>query len=52
MDENPFKIYGADQTRAFNHIDDAVNGTVLAMEKGGMERYIILVHQEEITIKS
>jgi len=32
--ENPFLIYGHDQTRAFNYIDDGVRGTVLAMEKG------------------
>ncbi|MBU6191064.1 MAG: NAD-dependent epimerase/dehydratase family protein, partial [Betaproteobacteria bacterium] len=30
--ENPFKIYGHDQTRAFSFIDDSVEGTVLAME--------------------
>ncbi|MDB4256320.1 NAD-dependent epimerase/dehydratase family protein [Flavobacteriaceae bacterium] len=30
--ESPFKVYGHDQTRAFNFIDDAVNGTVAAMD--------------------
>ena len=30
--EAPFKIFGYDQTRSFNYIDDAVLGTVLAME--------------------
>lgn len=30
--ENPFKIYGHNQTRAFSYIDDSVEGTVLAME--------------------
>ncbi len=30
--ESPFKIYGHDQTRAFCYIDDAVMGTVAAME--------------------
>ena len=49
--ENPFKMYGADQTRAFNHIDDAVNGTVLAMEKGEMERYIILVLKKKLRLE-
>lgn len=29
---NPFLIYGADQTRAFSYISDAVNGTIRAME--------------------
>lgn len=49
--EDPFKIYGHDQTRAFNYIDDAVKGTVLAMEKGGnLETYHIGT-QEEITIE-
>jgi UDP-glucose 4-epimerase len=31
--ENPFKIIGHDQTRSFNFVDDAVLGTVLAMEQ-------------------
>ena len=31
-DHSPFKIYGHDQTRAFCYIDDAVIGTVGAME--------------------
>ncbi len=30
--KQPFKIYGHDQTRAFCFIDDAVNGTIRAME--------------------
>ena len=30
--ESPFLIYGSKQTRAFCYIDDAVEGTVLAME--------------------
>ena len=32
--EEPFKIYGHDQTRAFNYIDDAVRGTIAAVEHG------------------
>jgi UDP-glucose 4-epimerase len=31
-EESPFKIYGHDHTRAFCYIDDAVRGTVGAME--------------------
>tara|TARA_B100000767_G_scaffold32688_1_gene27921 strand:+ start:20907 stop:21947 length:1041 start_codon:yes stop_codon:yes gene_type:complete len=31
-EQSPFKIYGHDQTRAFCYIDDAVNGTIGAME--------------------
>ena len=49
--ENPFKIYGHDQTRAFNYIDDAVEGTVLAMEKGGNGEIYHIGTQEEITIE-
>lgn len=30
--EDPFEIFGFDQTRSFNYVDDAVNGTILAME--------------------
>lgn len=30
--ENPFEIMGHNQTRSFNYIDDAVAGTILAME--------------------
>lgn len=49
--ENPFKIYGHDQTRAFNYIDDAVEGTVLAMEKGRNGEIYHIGTQEEITIE-
>ncbi|HQU71417.1 MAG TPA: NAD-dependent epimerase/dehydratase family protein, partial [Calditrichia bacterium] len=30
--ENPFRIYSYNHTRAFNYIDDAVRGTILAMD--------------------
>jgi len=33
--ENPYRIYGHDQTRDFCYITDAVEGTVLAMETPG-----------------
>ena len=49
--ENPFKIYGHDQTRAFNYIDDAVAGTVGAMERGGNREIYHIGTQEEITIE-
>lgn len=49
--EDPFKIYGHDQTRAFNYITDAVEGTVLAMEKGGNGEIYHIGTQEEITIE-
>ena len=39
--ENPFKIYGSEQTRAFCYISDAAKATVLAMEseKSNQEIY-------------
>jgi UDP-glucose 4-epimerase len=30
--ESPFRVYGFDQTRSFNYIDDAVRGTIAAMD--------------------
>jgi UDP-glucose 4-epimerase len=49
--ENPFKVYGHDQTRAFCYIDDAVIGTVLAMEKPATNGEIFHIGtQDEITI--
>ena len=49
--ENPFKVYGASQTRAFNFIDDAVEGTVLAMERGRSGEIYHIGTEEEISIK-
>ena len=49
--ENPFKIYGHDQTRSFNFIDDAVLGTVLAMEKGSAGEIYHIGDTTEITIE-
>ena len=49
--ENPFKIYGYDQTRSFNYIDDAVNGTILAMEKGKSGEIYHIGDTVEITIE-
>ena len=49
--ESPFIIYGAEQTRAFCFIDDAVEGTILAMENDITNGEIIHIGtQEEITI--
>lgn len=50
-EENPFKIYGHDQTRSFNYIDDAVNGTVLAMEKGKNLEIYHIGAMDEISIE-
>lgn len=49
--EEPFKVYGHDQTRAFCYISDAVKGTVLAMEQPGTNGEIYHIGtQEEISI--
>jgi len=52
-EESPFKIYGHDQTRAFCYIDDAVKGTVGAMEsdKAAGEIYHI-GNQDEINMET
>jgi nucleoside-diphosphate-sugar epimerase len=51
--ENPFKVYGHDQTRTFNYISDAVNGTILAMEKPDTNGEIFHIGSEdEITIET
>jgi len=50
--ENPFKVYGHDQTRAFCYIDDAVLGTVLAMENGKNAETYHIGTMEEITIEA
>jgi len=50
--ENPYKIYGHDQTRDFCYITDAVEGTVLAMETPGTNLQIYhLGTGVEITIE-
>jgi UDP-glucose 4-epimerase len=49
--EEPFKVYGHDQTRAFCYITDAVKGTVLAMEQPNTNGEIYHIGtQDEITI--
>ncbi|MGQ0738777.1 MAG: NAD-dependent epimerase/dehydratase family protein [Bacteroidota bacterium] len=50
--ENPYKIYGHDQTRDFCYITDAVEGTVLSMETPGTNGQIYhLGTGVEITIE-
>jgi len=49
--ENPLKIYGHDQTRSFNYISDAVEGTVLAIEKGKDRSIYHIGSEDEISIK-
>lgn len=52
-EEEPFKVYGHDQTRAFNYIDDAVEGTVKAMEASNTNGEILHIGdmESEITIE-
>lgn len=49
--ENPFLIYGHDQTRSFNYIDDAVLGTILAAEKGVSGEIYHIGDSQEISIE-
>ena len=49
--ESPFKIYGHDQTRSFNYIDDAIEGTILAMENGLSGEIYHIGDSTEITIE-
>ena len=49
--ENPVKIYGGDQTRAFCFCTDGAEGTVLAMENGASNQQIYHIgNNDEITI--
>lgn len=51
--ETPFKVYGHDQTRAFCHVSDAVEGTVAAMESPLSNGEIYHIgSMEEITIET
>ncbi len=51
--ENPFKIFGGEPTRAFCYIDDAVEGTKLSMRSDKTSGEIIHIgnDREEIKIK-
>ena len=50
--ENPIKIYGHDQTRAFCFIDDAVIGTVGAMECANLSNNIYHIgNDQEISME-
>ena len=50
--EKPIKIYGHDQTRAFCYIDDAVRGTVGAMESTDQSNNIYHIgNDKEITLE-
>ena len=50
--ESPIKIYGHNQTRAFCYIDDAVNGTIKAMESSKANGEIYHIgNDQEISMK-
>jgi UDP-glucose 4-epimerase len=50
--ENPFKMYGHNQTRAFSYIEDTIKGTVLAMESDVAANEIFHIgSSEEISIE-
>ena len=52
-EKSPFKIYGHDQTRAFCYIDDAVMGTVGAMESDKSAGEIFHIgKQDEINMET
>ena len=48
--ETPFKVYGENQTRSFNYIDDAVETTIKIMDEAKTGLYHI-GNDEEITIR-
>jgi nucleoside-diphosphate-sugar epimerase len=49
--ENPVKIYGADQTRAFCFCTDGAEGTVKALESGASDQQVYHIgNADEITI--
>lgn len=52
--EQPFEVMGHDQTRSFNYIDDAVAGTMLAMDSAAANGEIFHIgdSKAEITIET
>jgi nucleoside-diphosphate-sugar epimerase len=51
--ENPVKIYGADQTRAFCYCTDGAEGTVRALESEGSNQQVYHIGNDaEITIET
>lgn len=52
QNENPFKIFGKDQTRAFCFIEDAVTQTITAMNEDRLKNEIVHIgnDSQEITI--
>jgi nucleoside-diphosphate-sugar epimerase len=51
--ENPVKIYGSDQTRAFCYCTDAAEGTILALESDKSNQQVYHIgNSDEITIET
>ncbi len=50
--ETPFKVFGHDQTRSFNFIDDAVAGTIAAAERGQPGGIYHIGDTDEISIET
>ena len=50
--ESPFQVFGHDQTRSFNFVDDAVAGTIAAAERGRAGEIYHIGDTEEITIET
>jgi nucleoside-diphosphate-sugar epimerase len=51
--ENPFKVFGAEQYRAFCYIDDAVQGLIVVAKNSGTKRIINIGNdQKEIKIST
>lgn len=52
--ENPFRIYGGHETRAFCYVEDAVEATRLVAETPGCDQEIVHIgnSREEITIEA
>ena len=49
--ENPFRIYGSEQTRAFCYVDDAVTATQLVMEEEKTNNDIVHIGRDDSEIK-
>ena len=47
--EDPFNIYGGDQTRTFCYVDDAVRATCLAMRSSTLDGQVVNIGSDEET---
>ena len=51
MKENPFRIFGSEQTRSFCYVDDAVNAAQIVMESNKSNGEIIHIGRDDAEIK-